>query len=311
MDQPIEYVGGQPERPPRRPWWLLAAVPTVLVLGLGIVFVTPGLVAAARSLSQATLPYTVAVRGTWSAPDQVVGGPVTLSLDVKNTDVRSLNGITVRMAGLSPRWMVLAATPDGQLNDVRGTSIYFARGLRPGESETLQVRLMPIEAGQTQIRLSMMPGRSDKAMTMVTATGRARGLMVSVSVRDAAASDLVALPHLFYTSPDQLNQSATFRVHLDNTGVVRITSVTVRFAQLPPSFELQSTTPAGTPGADGRSSTFPVTLDPGDGTDINIYYVPHQTGTYHVSIQLFLQDQSAPLVLPNGTQRIDVDVTVH
>jgi hypothetical protein len=100
-------------------------------------------------------------------------------------------------------------------------------------------------------------------------------------------------------------------MHIDNSGVVRITSVTIRFSQLPGSFELQSSQPAGTLSADGRSVTFPILLDPGQGIDLNINYVPRQTGAYHVSIQFFLQDQTSPLVLDDGTQAIDVPINVH
>jgi hypothetical protein len=87
--------------------------------------------------------------------------------------------------------------------------------------------------------------------------------------------------------------------------------VTVRFSQLPGSFELQSSQPAGTLSADGRSVTFRISLDPGQGIDLNINYLPRQTGAYHVSIQFFLQDQTSPLVLDDGTQAIDVPITVN
>jgi hypothetical protein len=308
MDQPIEYVGGEPERPRGRPWWVLAVVSAGLVLGLGVVLAGPGLVASARSLSQEALPYTIQVRGTWSAPDQVVGGPVSLLLEVKNTDSRALRGITVRFSGLSPRWMVLAASPDGQVNQA---TIYFSRTLAPGESESLQVHLLPIQSGQSVIRLSLAPERSGKAMRLVTASGIARGLITTVSIRDAGPGDLAVTPHLFYTDPNLVNESSLFKTHVDNTGAVRITSLTIRFAQLPASFELQSTQPSATAGADGHSVVFPLTLDPGTGADLSVYYVPHRTGTYHVSLQFFLQGQADPVVLSDGTTSIDVDVAVH
>jgi hypothetical protein len=311
MDQPIEYVGGEPERPPRKPWWLLAAVPTVLVLGVGGVVLGPGLVAGVRSFSQEALPYTVQVSGTWSSQDQIVGAPIDLSLQLKNTDTRILNGVTLRMTGLAPMWRVLSATPDGQVSDSRTTAIYFAHALRPTETETLLMHLMPVQSGQSELHLSMAAGRTSQTMRLVTGTGTARGLIATVSVRDAGPSDLTATAHLYYSDPNLVNVSSLFKMHVDNTGVVRITSVTVRFAQLPSAFELQSSEPAGSAGSDGRSSTFVVNLDPGQGTDINIYYVPHQLGRYHVSIQLYLQDQAQPLVLQNGKAAIDVDITVH
>jgi hypothetical protein len=308
MDRQIEYVGGQPERPSGRPWWILAVVPAALIVGLGVVLAGPGLAAAGRSVGQGAFGYTLQVQGTWSAVDQVVGSPADLVLDVKNTDSRSLNGITIQLGGLSPRWRLTGATPGGQIT---GTTIRFAQVLRPGESETLQLHLLPVQSGASQLRLSMTPGSGGRTIRLTTATGTANGLSASVTVREAAASDLVARPHLYYNDPNLVNVPSFFRMHIDNAGVVRITSVTLRFSQLPGSFELQSAQPAGTLSSDGRSVTFPLSLDPGQGIDLNITYVPHQTGAYHVSVQFFLQDQTDPMVLEDGTQAIDVPITVH
>jgi len=308
MDRQIEYVGGQPERPPVRPWGLLAVVPAVLIMGLGVVLVGPGLAEAGRSLGQGAFPYTVQVRGTWSAADQVVGSPADLVLDVKNTDRRSLNGISIHLSGLSPRWTLTGASPDGQIT---GTTVRFAQVLRPGESETLQLHLLAIQAGASTLRLNMTPAGGGQTIRLVTDTGAARGLSAAVTVREATATDLGARPKLYYNDANLVNEAALFRMHIDNSGVVRITSVTVRFSQLPGSFELQSSQPAGRLSSDGRSVTFPITLDPGQGIDLNINYVPHQTGAYPVSIQFFLQDQTTALVLDDGTQAIDVPITVH
>lgn len=308
MDRQIEYVGGQPDRPPMRRWWLLAVVPGALIVGLGVVVAGPGLAAAGRSMGQGAFPYSVQVHGTWSAADQVVGSPADLVLDVKNTDSRSLKGLTIQLSGLSPRWTLTGASPDGQITN---TAIRFAQVLRPGSSETLTLHLLPVQSGASTLRLSMTPGSGGQTIRLTTDTGTANGLMASVTVREAAASDLVAHPHLYYNDPNLVNQPSFFRMHIDNAGVVRITSVTIRFSQLPASFELQSAQPAGTAGSDGRSVTFPLALNPGDGIDLNINYVPHQTGAYHVSVEFFLQDQTDPMVLEDGTQAIDVPITVH
>jgi hypothetical protein len=308
MDGQIEYVGGQPDRPPVRPWWLLAVVPAVLLLGLGVVVAGPGLADAGRSLGQGAFPYSLEVRGTWSAADQVVGSPADLMLDVKNTDRRSLNGISIHLSGLSPRWTLTGASPEGQIT---GTTVRFPQVLRPGESETLQLHLLAIKSGASQLKLSMTPAGGGQTIRLITDTGSARGLSASVTVRDATVTDLAAKPKLYYNDANLVNEASLFRMHIDNSGVVRITSMTVRFSQLPGSFELQSSQPAGRLSADGRSVTFPISLDPGQGMDLNINYVPHATGAYRVSIQFFLQDQTAPLVLDDGTQAIDVPITVH
>jgi len=308
MDRQIEYVGGQPDGPPTRPWWLLVVVPAVLIVGLGVVIAAPGLADAARSMGQGSFAYTLQVHGTWSAADQVVGSPADLVLDIKNTDSRSLNGVTIHLSGLSPRWTLTGASPDGQITD---TTIRFAQVLRPGESETLTLHLLPVQSGASTLRLSMRPGSGGQPIHLVTDSGTASGLSASVTVREATATDLVARPHLYYNDPNLVNQPSFFRMHIDNAGVVRITSVTIRFSQLPGSFELQSSQPAAKLAPDGRSVTFPLSLDPGQGIDLNITYVPHQTGAYHVSVQFFLQDQTDPLVLEDGTQAIDVPITVH
>jgi hypothetical protein len=308
MDGQIEYVGGQPDRPPVRPWWLLAVVPAVLILVLGVVVAGPALADAGRSMGQGAFPYSLQVRGTWSAADQVVGSPADLMLDVKNSDSRALNGISIHLSGLSPRWTLTGASPESQIT---GTTIRFAQVLRPGESETLQLHLLAIKSGASQLKLSMTPAGGGQTIRLITDTGSARGLSASVTVRDATATDLAAKPKLYYNDANLVNEASLFRMHIDNSGVVRITSMTVRFSQLPGSFELQSSQPAGTLSADGRSVTFPISLDPGQGLDLNINYVPHATGAYRVSIQFFLQDQTSPLVLDDGTQAIDVPITVH
>jgi len=306
MDQPIEYVGGEPERPPARPWWLLAVVPAILALGLLVVFAGPGMVASARG--QVAIPYTIGARGSWSAADQVVGAPVTLAVEVKNTDTRTLQGLTVRFTGLASHWKVVGATPDGEVSP---TAVYFGRTLAPGESESLEFRMVPVQAGQWKLLLRLTAGRSDRTMSLATNTGTAHGLTTNITVREASPTDLAATAHLFYSDANLLNQSSAFRLHVDNTGAVQLTGVTVRFAQVPASFELRGSQPSSTLGSDGQSLTFTLALDPGQGTDLNIYYVPHQTGTYRVSIQFLLGDQTDPVVLPGGTSSIDVTVTVN
>ena len=231
-----------------------------------------------------------------------------MAVAVKNTDTRTLNGIAVHFNGLSRRWLLVSATPDGQIS---GNTVRFSQALRPGDSETLQLHLMPVQSGNSQIRLLLTPANGGQTIHLVTDTGPATGLTVSVAIRDASATDLGAKPHLYYSDASLVNQPSLFRLHVDNSGVVRITSVTVHFSQLPASFELQSSTPAGTLSADGQSVSFPVTLDPGEGIDLDITYVPHQTGAYRVSIQFYLQNQADPVVLADGTQAINVPITVH
>lgn len=308
MDQAIEYVGGEPERPRARPWWLLAVIAAVLVLGLLVVFAGPGLVASVRGVFQGAVPYTVQVSGSWSTANQVVEAPVTLKLVVKNSDSRPLDGMTVRFSGLSSHWRIVAVTPDGEISR---SSVYFGRTLTPGESESLEVQLLPLQAGQWQLRMSLTAGRGGSAIRLVTESGTARGLTTTVGIRQATATDMAANAHLYYSDANLVNQNSLFRMRVDNTGVVRISSVTVRFAQVPASFELRGSQPAGTLSADGRSVTFPIALDPGQGQDLTIEYVPHQTGTYHVSIQFLLGDQTDPQVLSGGATSIDVDIAVH
>jgi hypothetical protein len=308
MDEPIEYVGGEPERPPVRPWWLLGVIPALLGLGVLAVVVGPGLVASARGFTRDAVPYTVQVSGTWSSGDQVVEAPVTLTLDVKNTDSRPLEGMTVRLGGLAPHWRIVAVVPDGE---IASTSVYFGRTLNPGESESLELRLLPLQAGSWQLRVNLAAGRGGAAIRLVNGSGTARGLVTTVAVRNPSATDLGANAHLYYSDPNLVTQPSLFRLHVDNTGAVRITSVTVRFAQLPSSFELRGSEPRGVLGADGRSVTFDVALDPSQGTDLSIEYVPHQTGTYHVSIQFLLGQQTDPVVLSDGSTSIGVDIRVH
>ncbi|TMD16385.1 MAG: hypothetical protein E6J00_00675 [Chloroflexi bacterium] len=308
MDEPIEWVGGQPEGPRRRRW-PYALVPAALIAVLALATLGWSSVrSTGRSLGNAMVPYSVSVKGSWSSDDKVVGGPISMLLTVQNTDPRQLDGMTLRLHGLSSSWRIIGAGPSAQIS---GPAIFFARALAPGKSEDLTVNLMPVRSGDSEIQLSLSVGRSTSSITMKTsATSQGTTLTAPASVREATPSDLAVQPQLLYVRDLRLGDDASWDLQVHNAGAVRITSVTVTFPGLPSSFELTTTRPSATvdPGSD--SVRFAVTLDPGDGETLTVHFVPHAAGSFHVAAQLFLSDQPDPIILPSGDRAVNFDVTV-
>ncbi|HYM49703.1 MAG TPA: hypothetical protein VET65_03930 [Candidatus Limnocylindrales bacterium] len=308
MDEPIEWIGGQPEgaRPKRWPYALLP---------LGLI----GLVAASalswtairstgQAVAEAVVPYTVSVQGAWSSQDKVVGGPLSMMLTINNTDPRKLPGMTLRLKGLHPGWQIIGAGPSAQIT---GDAIYFSSLVAPGKSEDLTVNLMPVKAGDSQIQLTLSAGRSTNAITMKTsATSQGTLLNAPASVRAATSSDLAVTPQLLYVRDLSLNTDASWDVQVQNAGVIRITSVTVAFPGLPSSFELTTTNPAAKIDPTAGTVRFATALDPGAGETLTVHFTPHAAGTFHVAAQLYLSDEPDPIVLPNGDRAVNFDVTV-
>ena len=308
MDEPIEWVGGQPEGK-RRKRWPYALVPiTLLGLVALSVLTWSSLRSAGRALTTAMVPYTVGVKGSWSTPDKVVGGPISMLLTIDDTDPRPLDGLTLRLQGLHPGWQLIGAGPSAQIH---GDSIFFARVLAPGKSEDLTVNLMPVRSGDSQIQITLAVGRSTTSIVMKTsATSAGTLLSAPATVRDATPSDFAIQPRLIYIKDLAVGSDASWDVEVQNAGVVRITSVTVSFPALPASFELTSTQPTASVDQGGRAVRFALTLDPGDGETLTVHFVPHATGTFHVAAQLYLSDQPDPAVFPNGDRAVNFDVTV-
>lgn len=308
MDEPIEWVGGQPEGA-RRKRWPYALVPLAVI---GVVSLSTlgwsSIRTAGRAVATAVVPYTVGVKGSWSTQDKVVGGPISMLLTIQNTDPRRIEGMTLRLHGLRPGWTIIGAAPSAQIS---GDAIFFGRELAPGKSEDLTVNLMPVRSGASEIQLTLSVGRSSTSIQMKTsATSQGPVLSAPASVRAATPSDLAVQPQLLYVKDLVVGDDASWDVQVQNAGTVRITSVTVGFPQLPASFELTTTRPTSTIDQGSRSVRFTVTLDPGDGETLTVHFVPHATGTFHVAAQLFLSDQPDPIVLPNGDRAVNFDVTV-
>lgn len=309
MDEPIEWVGGQLEgaRPRRR--WPYALVPLVLIGAVvGTALGWNSIRGAGRAVADTVVPYNVGVKGAWSTQDKVVGGPLSMLLTISNTDPRPLQGMTLRFHGLHPDWSIIGAAPNAQIH---GDNIFFASPLAPGKSEDLTVNLMPMRSGDSEIQLGLSVGKTTTAITMRTSSTSVGTLLnAPASVREATPSDLAVTPQLLYVRDLTLGSDSSWDVQIQNAGVVRITSVTVGFPQLPSSFELTTTQPTASVDAAAGTVRFATTLDPGDGETLTVHFIPHSVGTFHVSAQLYLSDQPDPIVLPNGDRAVNFDVTV-
>jgi hypothetical protein len=308
VSETIEYVGGQPEGKPRRPWpYLIAGLAALVALAL-VFLAWPAIRGGGRALSEQVLPYNVNIKGSWSEPDMVAGGPVSLLLTVQNADSRTIQGMTLRLKGLKPGWQVLAATPDAT---VSGDNIYFRDLLRPGRSESITVKLMPVESGNFNIPLSLSAGRSSQPMQLHTSDNNVvLGLVAPAAVRDPTPADNAIQVEASSTSVLPVGDEGTLEVRFQNAGALRITSITVNFPNLPNSMELSSTTPAADLASDGKSVRFSTQLDPGDEAQISVHFIAHKAGTYHLSTQFFVSDQPIPVPLPNGDRALSFDVSV-
>jgi len=278
MDQPVEYVGGQPEAKRHNVWPY--AVAGVLVLGLlaaGSVALWQPMRSSGRALGDLLVPYSVAVEGQWLEDEKVVGRPSELSLELRNTDSRGLNGFTLRLKGLAPAWSVLSATADGQ---VSSDSVFFPAAIGPGETKAVSVKFMPNQAGRSRFQLTFAPGHGTTAMRLNNQTSV---LNANTVVRDARPTDLVIRATLYKFPLVAVDRESNWDLQVENTGNIRITSITVRFADLPRSFEVTSTSPDATVSGDGRLVRFPTTLDPGQRTTVSVHFRPHSTGQYHVA----------------------------
>jgi len=310
MSEPIEYVGGQPEAKTPRVWPYAAASAVLLLILAGalVVFWAP-LRTLGRSLGNEVAPYALDVEGKWSENEKVVGGPVAMSLTVRNADNRTIEGITLRMRGLTPGWNLLDAKPDAEVN---GESIFFSDTLRAGQSEGLEIRLLPLRAGPSTIQLTLSASHSSRPMRLNkdSQQGASNGLTATVTVRQATPADMAVRPLLVYASPVSVGSETRVDLRVENAGAVRITSVTLQFPELPGSFEVTSTDPQATVSGDGHTVRFPTKVDPGEDVSVSIRIVPHRQGKYHLTAALFLNDEAQPVRLPNGRTQFDWDETV-
>jgi hypothetical protein len=308
VSESIEYVGGQPEGQAKRPWpYLFGGLAALVGIGL-LVLAWPAIQGGGRALSEQVLPYNVNIKGSWSNADLVAGGPVDLLLTVQNADSRTIQGITIRLKGLKPGFQVLGATPDA---NVSGPDVFFRDQLRPGRSESITIKLLPVESGNFNIPFSLSAGRSTQPMHLHTSDNSVTlGLVAPAAVRDATPADNAIQVQVQSTSALAVGDQGTVAVRLQNAGALRITSVTLNFPDLPSSFELSSTTPAGDLASDGKSVRFATQLDPGDQTDVTVHFIAHKPGTFHVSTQFFLSDEPIPVQLANGDRALSFDVSV-
>ena len=220
MSEPIEYVGGQPEgkKPRLWPYALMSAVLLLVLVGGSIVFWAP-VQTLGRSLASEVVPYSVEVDGRWSDNEKVVGGPVNMNLNVRNTSNRGIDGITLRMRGLTPGWTVLGAKPDAE---VKGESIFFRGPLSGGQSEALEVRLMPLRAGQSSIQLTLSAGNSTRPMRIKTPDGgsdkESNGLNASVTVREATPADIAIRPRLYFATKILAGKETSWDLRIENAG---------------------------------------------------------------------------------------------
>jgi hypothetical protein len=308
MEEPIVYVGGQTDSPRRRRWPYFL-LPGTLMVALVVAVVLWGPISgAARGVSDSFVPYNVNVDGAWSTQDVVSGGPVSMLLTIENKDSRSINGVTIRLKGLSPAWRLLGAGPEAS---IRGAAIYFPRTLKPGGSEDVTIRLMPVRSGTDTVNLSFSAGQSTLPMQVRTGPNSVgTAITATATVREPTADDMSVEVQPVYDPQLTAGQPTSWDVEIQNAGAIRITSVTLGFPNLPDTFQLTSTEPPSTVSDGGRSLRFATVLDPGDATTMTVHLVPHRSGNYHVAIQLYLSDQPDPSALANGDRAIVFDVSV-
>jgi hypothetical protein len=294
--EPSEFVGGLSEvkRPRSWPYLLLAAglVGTVLAT----VLLWGQLKAAGRVMGDALLPYSVDGAFVWSSQDIVTGSAVNLGLKLKNTDVRTINGVTIRTKKMSDHWKILGARPDGQ---VKNETVFYPVAIRPGGAAEMIISLLPTKAGEADFEMTITPGHGTQPMQVrLDASTVTSTLFFQTSPRDPNDSDAVVSLEAAYDQEVSIGTPITWRVRIQNAGPVRIKSVTLNFAALPRGFELTSAEPAATLDSGAMSVRFGEAFEPGERGILAVSLIPRVKGKFHIPVEVYISD--ATRVGPSG-----------
>jgi hypothetical protein len=309
MTDESEFVGGlgDVKRPSSWPFLVLAAGLVGLVLAT--VLSWGQLKTAGRAMGDALLPYSVEANGGWASQDIVTGSSVNLWLKIKNSDVRAINGVTVRTKKTPGHWKILGARPDGQ---IKGESVFYPAVLKPGASAELVMSLLPVKAGEGNIQMTLTPGNGTMPMQVrVSSTTTTQVVVFEASPRDPTDSDAAVSLLANYDQDVAIGVPITWRIRIQNAGPVRIKSVTLNLANLPRSFEFTSAEPAAMFVGGASTVRFGEAFEPGERGVIAVSLIPHARGKFHIPVEVYLSDSAEPVAPSGGGPALTFDVNVN
>jgi hypothetical protein len=308
MDEPIEYVGGLSDAKRPRAWPYVALAVALVLVAVGALLFRNQIAGGGRALGETVVPYSLDLTASqWSMDEKITGVPVTLTLQVQNTDRRTINGLTIRLIDLNPQLKLTGTRPAAE---IQGTTIFFPEALAPSKAETLSITLLPGRAGDWRFGMTITPDHGTTAARVQTADGTVlTTLHARAAVRDPKPSDASAQVTARWGPEVPVGGATTWQVMLINDGPVTIPSVTLGFPEVPAGFELVDAGPQVSLLNDGRLK-FDAPMRPGAQATLTMRLVAHEAGQFQVPIDVYLGDATEPLTSAGGGPSLSIDITV-
>jgi hypothetical protein len=308
MEPPIEYVGGLSDDTPRRRAWpfMVAAAALTLVIIAVIAFWGP-IRAAGRNAGEAFAAYSISLTSArWPSEVQLTGVPSTLTMTLQNTDRRTLNGLTLRVASANPGLTVVQAAPAAEIG---GSTLFFPESIDPGKSETLSITFLAIKPMNGEIDFSLAAAHGTNPAQVLTPGGTvATELAVAAKFRSPTDADANARLVAIYPPQVTTTDSNSWVIHVTNTGPITIRSVALAFPNPPTGFQLLNASPLPTVDASGQLQ-FDVALPPGGQTTLVLDVALRQAGAFQIPAGVYLNGATTPLTLGPGVTALVFVVT--
>lgn len=308
MDEPVEYVGGLSDAQRPRAWPYVALAVALALVAVGALLFHNQIATGGRALGETVVPYSLDLTASqWSMDEKITGVPVTLTLQVQNTDRRTINGLTIRLIDLDPQLKLTGTKPAAE---IQGTTIFFPEPLAPSKTETLSITLLPGHAGDWRFGVTITPDHGTTAARVQTADGTVlTTLHARAAVRDPKPSDASAQVTARWGPEVPVGGATTWQVMLTNDGPVTIPSVTLGFPEVPAGFELVDAGPQVSLLDDGRIK-FGAPMRPGAQATLTMRLIAHEAGQFQVPIDVYLGDATEPLISAGGGPSLSIDITV-
>jgi len=308
MEPPVEYVGGRSDDAPRRRAWPFVAAAAALALVIIAVIVFWGPIrTAGRNAGESFAAYSMSLTSArWPSDVQLTGVPTTLAMTLQNTDRRTLNGLTLRVAAGNRGLTVVEAEPAAEIG---GSAIFFAQPVDPGKSETLSITFLAVQPMNGEIDFSLAAAHGKNPAQVLTPDGTvATELAIAAKFRDPTDADANARLVAIYPSHVTTAATNTWVIHVTNAGPIAIRSVSLAFPNPPAGFQLLNASPLPTVEPSGELQ-FDVTLPPGGQTAIILDVALRQAGAFQIPAGVYLNGSTTPLTLGPGVTALIFVVT--
>jgi hypothetical protein len=308
MEPPVEYVGGRSDDGPRpRAWPFVAAAAALALVIIAVIVFWGPIRAAGHNAGESLAAYSLALTSArWPSDVQLTGVPTTLAITLQNTDQRTVNGLTLRVATANPGLTVVQAEPAAEID---GSVIFFPQSIGPGKSETLAITFLAVSPMNGEFDFSLDAAHGTNPAQVLTPDGTvATELAVAAKFRDPTDADANARLVAIYPSQVTTAASNTWVIHVTNTGPIAIRSVSLAFPNPPTGFQLLNASPLPTVEPSGELQ-FDVALPPGAQTSLILEVALHQAGAFEIPAGVYLNGGTTPLTLAPGVTALIFVVT--